>query len=76
MKTLPLLLLGCSQIDLPKETQERCKPEITALHETCNLWDGSFDRAVREARKCIGEDVRIICSNPGPFEPKVLSIKK
>ena len=75
MKILLPLLLGCSQIDLPQEAQDRCEPEITALHETCNLWDGSFDRAVRDARKCIGEDVKIVCQNPGPYEPKILSIK-
>lgn len=78
MNKLPLALLaGCLHTDFQvnNEELERCAPEVTALEQSCETWDGTFAPAVIEARECFSMEVRILCQSPGPFEPHTLIIK-
>ena len=73
MNKLPLLALaGClrTNYQIEDEELERCAPEVQTLEQSCDAWDGSFNKAVVDARECFGDDARkvILCSNPGPFE--------
>lgn len=73
----PLLLAGCTfnDVDLPEKIKARCETELSALEISCDAWNGTFDKAVNDARVCIGEDVRILCQNVGYGEPHILTIK-
>ena len=74
MKTLPALLFlsACSQVD--PELEAKCPEEVQALEQSCDAQNGTFTQEVKRARICLGEQVKIVCSNPGYGEPKILSI--
>lgn len=78
-KILPLLTLtGClvTHSDLTEEQEAHCQPQIEALEQSCEAQNGTFKKTVDDARLCLGEQVRILCQDPGPFEPKILTIQK
>lgn len=81
-KYLLSFIVGCSAIDLDDEAQERCGDKIDRVEEVCEQADviGTNDnselyKAVDDLKECIGYNVRVICSDPGYGEPKVLTIK-
>lgn len=73
-KLLLPLLMSCSQVD--PELEAKCPEEVQALEQSCDLQNGTFKRTVDDARMCLGEQVRILCSDPGYGEPKILTIQK
>lgn len=72
-KLFPILLTACSQV--PSDLKEKCPEEIQALEQSCDLQNGTFKKEVQDARLCLGEEVRIVCSDPGWGEPKILTLK-
>lgn len=74
MKTLPTLLFisACSQVD--PDLEAKCPEETRALEQSCDAQNGTFTQEVKRARICLGEQVKIVCFNPGYGEPKILSI--
>ena len=74
MRTLSTLLLitACSQVG--PELEAKFPEEVQALEQSCDLQNGTFTQEVKRARICLGEQVKIVCSNPGYGEPKILSI--
>ena len=73
----PLLLVGCTfnDVDLSEEIKGRCESELVALESSCDAWNGTFGKAVTDARECIGEEVKILCQNVGYGEPHILTVK-
>lgn len=70
MKYLLPLLAACSPI--PGELAERCSEEIAAVDEACDNADvrGTNENkelysAVDAAKDCIGDEVKVICSDDG-----------
>lgn len=77
MNKLPLLLLsGClaTDYDLPNEELTKCEPQVEAMERACVEQNGTFGKAVDEARKCFTQDVRIVCSDFGGIDGAKLSI--
>jgi len=66
------LLTSCSQVD--PDLEAKCPEEVQALEQSCDAQNGTFTQEVKRARICLGEQVKIVCSNPGYGEPKILSI--
>ena len=72
-RLLPTLaLMGCTKVNsnLPDTTAERCSTEIEAVIDACNEADvigtnnnSELDKAVSEARVCLGDKVKIVCSD-------------
>lgn len=78
MNKLPLLFLAsCLRTDyqVDDEELERCAPQITALEQSCDAWDGTFAPAVVEARECFSMEVKILCQNAGLGEPHTLVVE-
>lgn len=78
MRILPLLTLtGClaTDYDLPSEELARCEPQIQAMERACIEQNGTFGKAVTDARECFTEDVKIICSDFGGWEGLQLIIQ-
>ena len=71
-----LLLEGCLSTNYQVEDSEleKCAPEVETLEQSCDAWNGTFNKAVVDARECFSDRVVIVCSNPGPFEPHSLYI--
>lgn len=68
MRTLPLLALtGClsTNYELSDEEINKCHPQIQKLEQSCDAWDGTFNKEVVDARKCFSERVVIVCSKIG-----------
>lgn len=71
MRLLPFLALaGCSEI--PADLQEKCGDEIAMVETTCEEAQviGEHENtdlyaAVNEARKCLGNNVHVVCSDDG-----------
>lgn len=79
MRLLPIIAIaGClrTDYDIPDEEQTRCAPQIQALEQSCAAWDGSFQKAVDDAKLCLTQQVRIVCQNPGYGEPHRVIIHK
>ena len=76
-KLLLPLLIGCT--DIPEE----CQPQLDRTEQACqsatvigaNPNEGLYT-AIDELKACVGEDVKVICSNPGYGEPKILTVSR
>lgn len=74
MRLLPLVFLSaCSQVD--PELEAKCPEEVQALQQSCDLQNGTFKKTVDDARMCLGEQVRILCQDPGLGDRKILTIE-
>lgn len=73
-KLLLPLLMSCSQVD--PDLEAKCPEEVQALERSCDAQNGTFKRTVDDARMCLGNRVKILCSDPGYGEPKILTIQK
>lgn len=75
MKTLPTLFLltACSQVD--PDLEAKCPKEVQALQQSCDAQNGTFKKTVDDARMCLGEQVKILCQDPGLGDKKILTIK-
>lgn len=73
-KLLFPLLMSCSQVD--PDLEAKCPQEVQALEQSCDLQNGTFKKTVEDARICLGEQVRIVCFDPGQYERKILTIER
>ena len=83
MNILPTLLLsGCvithSDVDL-----SQCSPEVENVKQAClhanvigENSNPDLDFAVAQAKICLGTRVKILCSDPGLGEPRVITYRK
>lgn len=76
------LLTGCTFVrgNMPQDEMRRCSPEVEQVKQECVGGvigeTPELNAAIDELRECFGIDARIVCSDPGLFEPNVLTINK
>lgn len=81
MKLLPLLALtGCLQVrgDIPNTCPEQEKLVEQSCREASVIGENDNEKlnsSIDDLRECLNLELKVICSDPGLGEPKILTYK-